>query len=292
MYVFHCTGGDIDLARCITKHCYEAQMVHDDLVKLGLIPSAVSKAMNALERMMPRLKQHVATRDESMTYLQALRESFSKGFPRVNPVPEHAGYVTPVASSDGNCNAWYRISKHSLGLISDYNLCVRGITYSRGAVVTVIEPAPCKRGDCSHDDFEPVRKRQCKQLSVASLDSKEEELQIPTETQSVSPPQELREEVRAAMEAMPSKCTGTHRIKSKCRKKDPKYVLFKAASDGCLACVRSLLEDSDSATRVDPFSRSETNGYTVKEFAEYALEKHVPGAENVCAYLKSKWPQL
>ena len=47
------------------------------------------------------------------------------------------------------------------------------------------------------------------------------------------------------------------------------YVLFKAAEDGCLSCVKWLIEQEG----VDPNSRSENNGYTVVGFADWGLHQ-------------------
>ena len=48
------------------------------------------------------------------------------------------------------------------------------------------------------------------------------------------------------------------------------YVLFKAAEDGCLSCVKWLIEQEG----VDPNSRSENMGYTVVGFADWGLQRH------------------
>ena len=45
-----------------------------------------------------------------------------------------------------------------------------------------------------------------------------------------------------------------------------KYVLFQAAVDGCLPCVRKLVEEYN----VDPFVQSTKNKYTALEIARYA----------------------
>ena len=44
---------------------------------------------------------------------------------------------------------------------------------------------------------------------------------------------------------------------------DPRYWLYNAAWDGCLPCVRRFLEQD----KVDPESRSHSQGYTVLDWA-------------------------
>ena len=88
------------------------------------------------------------------------------------------------------------------------------------------------------------------------------------------------------------KCNGLHPVRSKARRYAPKYMLYKAASHGCLACVRALLEGETPLGFVDPLSKSDVNNYTVKDFAEHALRIQIAGADEVCAYLANRWPQL
>ena len=47
------------------------------------------------------------------------------------------------------------------------------------------------------------------------------------------------------------------------------YVLFRAAEDGCLKCVRKLLEEE----KVDISAVSETKGYSALDFAEWGVKK-------------------
>ena len=61
------------------------------------------------------------------------------------------------------------------------------------------------------------------------------------------------------------------------RRGDPRYWMFKAASDGCLPCVRHFLEHE----KVHPDSRSQSQGYTVLDWAVWAREQGRPGAEAV-----------
>ena len=72
---------------------------------------------------------------------------------------------------------------------------------------------------------------------------------------------------------------------TKARRTDPKYRLFEAAKAGCLQHVRQYIE----IDHVDPASVSDQNQYTVKDFADYAVQQGVPGALEVQAYLISNF---
>ena len=81
----------------------------------------------------------------------------------------------------------------------------------------------------------------------------------------------------------------SHLPKSRARKQLKEYSLFKAAEDGCLRCVRRKLETEKD---VNPHATSETNNYTVKDFAKYAVDKHIDGADAVVKYLEKYWPGI
>ncbi len=57
------------------------------------------------------------------------------------------------------------------------------------------------------------------------------------------------------------------------------YVLFKAAQDGYLGCVRHLIEQD----RVSPFTSSKNAGYTTLDYAQWGDQ---PGKEAVVDYLE------
>lgn len=80
-----------------------------------------------------------------------------------------------------------------------------------------------------------------------------------------------------------SPCNKQHLPKSKHRRDIDKYVLFKAASDKCLRCVRQKLEESP---RCDPHCVSDTYGWTLKDYAADA------GATDVLDYLNEHWPSI
>ena len=63
------------------------------------------------------------------------------------------------------------------------------------------------------------------------------------------------------------------------------YVLFQAASDGCLPCVRKLIEEDG----LDPFAESINCKYTALEFAMYASDQRRgdAGCEEVRKYLRA-----
>ena len=79
---------------------------------------------------------------------------------------------------------------------------------------------------------------------------------------------------------------GMHAPRSRHRQGRPEYILFQAASEGCVHCVRKLLEKEP---KVDPYVLSDTERYSVKDFADYAVERGVAGAVAVQAYLATFW---
>ena len=64
--------------------------------------------------------------------------------------------------------------------------------------------------------------------------------------------------------------------------------LFRAASDGCLDCVKHVLEKEEFR----PFSISEPLEYTVLDMAIWAQCKGVKGAQEVVQYLRGAYPQM
>ena len=64
--------------------------------------------------------------------------------------------------------------------------------------------------------------------------------------------------------------------------------LFRAASDGCLDCVKHFLEKEE----LRPFSLSEPLEYTVLDMAIWAKCKGVKGAQEVAQYLRDAYPQM
>ena len=65
------------------------------------------------------------------------------------------------------------------------------------------------------------------------------------------------------------------------KRKSLKYWLFMAARDGCLQCVRFTIEQLGA----DVFQTSDRCGYNLRDWAQWAIEKKKPGAEDVEAYL-------
>ena len=78
-------------------------------------------------------------------------------------------------------------------------------------------------------------------------------------------------------------CVKNHAPKSKARRADPKYILFEAARENCLRCVRHKLEET---TDVDPHAESDNLRHTVKDYA------FVYGAVTVANYLEEYWPSI
>ena len=76
------------------------------------------------------------------------------------------------------------------------------------------------------------------------------------------------------MTAVARMCPGpetAHRPTQKSYKdsNDRKYYLFKAAEDGCVACVRMLITEEG----IDPHEQSNTCKYTALQFASWAVEQ-------------------
>ena len=67
-----------------------------------------------------------------------------------------------------------------------------------------------------------------------------------------------------------------------------KLYLFQAAQDGCEHCARQYL----TVELIDSRSTSEPEGLTVLDYAEIALDKNTPGANEVVAYLRNAWPNM
>ena len=81
---------------------------------------------------------------------------------------------------------------------------------------------------------------------------------------------------------------GVHKP-SRTRKGIAAYEFFQAAMQGCLACVRYELE---LTRRVPPDMLSESNRYSVRDFAKYAVDCKVDGAGAVVEYLDKYWSHL
>ena len=75
---------------------------------------------------------------------------------------------------------------------------------------------------------------------------------------------------------------GVHLPRSAYRRGRPEYMLFQAALEGCLPCVRRMLEQDP---KVDRNALSDTQNYSVQDFADYAVQRNVPGARAVQMYL-------
>ena len=81
---------------------------------------------------------------------------------------------------------------------------------------------------------------------------------------------------------------GAHKV-SKARRGRSEYHFFAAVSAGCLTCVRSELEDK---RQVAPDVLSESNSYSARDFAAYAVAHGVEGALEVQEYLEKYWSHL
>ena len=81
---------------------------------------------------------------------------------------------------------------------------------------------------------------------------------------------------------------GAHKV-SKARRDRPEYHFFAAVSQGCLTCVRHELEEK---CQVNPDVVSESNGYSARDFAAYAVDQRVKGAAAVQEYLEAHWSHL
>ena len=84
----------------------------------------------------------------------------------------------------------------------------------------------------------------------------------------------------------PCRRAGAHKPRSAARRGLVEYAFLQAVSDGCLACVRHELE---CVQQVSPGVTSETMGYTARDFANYATQLGVQGAEEVKQYLDENW---
>ena len=72
---------------------------------------------------------------------------------------------------------------------------------------------------------------------------------------------------------------------SKRNNDDPNYRLYEAAADGCLECVRKLVEIEG----VDPSRGSKNRGYTVMDWAQHSLDQgKSTGCQEVLQYLLDK----
>ena len=87
----------------------------------------------------------------------------------------------------------------------------------------------------------------------------------------------------------PCRKQGVHNPKGQTRRDSAAYVFFQAVSDGCLACVRRELEETQ---HVCPEVVSETNGYTARDFADYASRRGVKGASDVKQYFDTNWSYI
>ena len=75
---------------------------------------------------------------------------------------------------------------------------------------------------------------------------------------------------------------GVSHLPPRRRREQRKYRLFWAASAGCLRCVRHYIADEG----VDPGSKSNTQGWTALDFAAWARQRGVVGADDVEAFLR------
>ena len=75
-----------------------------------------------------------------------------------------------------------------------------------------------------------------------------------------------------------------HTPKATWRRDLPKEWLFRAAFHGCRPCVQHCIE----VLNVDPQSRSGNMKYTVMDWAQYAVDNYVTGAQEVVSYLHSE----
>ena len=78
-----------------------------------------------------------------------------------------------------------------------------------------------------------------------------------------------------------------HKPKSARRAAQRKYWLFQAASDGCLPCVKYLLEMQG----VDPMSLSDSQSYSALDWSLHGAEEGRSEAALVTKYLREHWPQ-
>ena len=76
-------------------------------------------------------------------------------------------------------------------------------------------------------------------------------------------------------------CGKDHTPKSSARRQDIRYWMFQAAFQGCLPCVQQCIE----VIGVDSRIQSWHENYTAMSWAQWGREHHVPGTEEVVAYL-------
>jgi len=110
----------------------------------------------------------------------------------------------------------------------------------------------------------------------------EEKSDSKTEVMTVMPSRSLN--CLAPLRSLPP-CLQVHETKSRKRKRRDEYGLFMAAKDGCVRCVRQKLEEE----KVNPYAQSDSNNYTVMDFAMYAKTQKKEGADAVVKYLKEYW---
>ena len=67
------------------------------------------------------------------------------------------------------------------------------------------------------------------------------------------------------------------------------YELFESINDGCLTCVRRILETVPS---VSPDVASDTYRWNIRDYAHYAVSKNTNGAEDVLDYLQVYWSHI
>ena len=78
-------------------------------------------------------------------------------------------------------------------------------------------------------------------------------------------------------------CRSKHLPKAKQRRTDPKYLLFQAAQEKCLRCVRQRLEVEP---KNDPNARSDTYAWSVRDYAAFSE------AKAIVQYLDAQWPGI
>ena len=85
----------------------------------------------------------------------------------------------------------------------------------------------------------------------------------------------------------PHTCRGA-RIAGVHEASQQKYYLFQAAKEGCKRCVAYYLE----VEKVDPYSVSDHEKYSLMDWAKYACSLDVPGAFAVVEYLHTLRPRV
>ena len=105
--------------------------------------------------------------------------------------------------------------------------------------------------------------------------------QAPTAPAEFSGPSPMASAAAMARDAGSGCIPGEAHRPSRSRCSQPRYWLFQAARDGCLPCVQRMLNEEG----IDVHSTSENLGYTALDFATWAAEKDVVGAQEVMAFL-------